>query len=281
MSSNDDSHVMRSILISVTRYAYYTGFDHRGIGRFVASSESLWGGKSMNIVLIGAQGSGKGTQADMLAQRMGIFHLASGDLFREEIGKKTDLGLKAKAFMDRGELVPDEVTISMVLNRIGSLPDAQGVLLDGFPRTIHQAQALDAGLQKIDRKIDLGIYLKVPREELLDRLSGRYICRANQHVYNITSKPPKVSGVCDIEGSELYQRSDDTGEAIQTRLDIFFSETIQLLDFYDKQNKLAEINGNQDIDEVQEELLQTIQHHRDAIAWQTSARVSSFVPKTF
>lgn len=235
----------------------------------------------MNIVLIGAQGSGKGTQADMLARKMGIFHLASGDLFREEIGKKTDLGLKAKAFMDRGELVPDEVTISMVLNRIGSLPDAQGVLLDGFPRTIHQAQALDAGLQKIDRKIDLGIYLKVPREELLDRLSGRYICRANQHVYNITSKPPKVSGVCDIDGSELYQRSDDTGEAIQTRLDIFFSETIQLLDFYDKQNKLAEINGNQDIDEVQEELLQTIQHHRDAIAWQTSARVSSFVPKTF
>lgn len=235
----------------------------------------------MNIVLIGAQGSGKGTQADMLAQKMGIFHLASGDLFREEIGKKTDLGLKAKAFMDRGELVPDEVTISMVLNRIGSLPDAQGVLLDGFPRTIHQAQALDEGLQKIDRKIDLGIYLKVPREELLDRLSGRYICRANQHVYNITSKPPKVSGVCDIDGSELYQRSDDTGEAIQTRLDIFFSETIQLLDFYDKQNKLAEINGNQDIDKVQEELLQTIQHHRDAIAWQTSARVSSFVPKTF
>ncbi|MDQ2887183.1 MAG: adenylate kinase [Chloroflexota bacterium] len=235
----------------------------------------------MNIVLIGAQGSGKGTQADLLAQKMGIFHLASGDLFREEIGKKTDLGLKAKAFMDRGELVPDEVTISMVLNRIGSLPDAQGVLLDGFPRTILQAQALDTGLQKIDRKIDLGIYLKVPREELLDRLSGRYICRANQHVYNITSKPPKVSGVCDIDGSELYQRSDDTGEAIQTRLDIFFSETIQLLDFYDKQNKLAEINGNQDIDEVQEELLQTIQHHRDALAWQTAAQVSSFIPKTF
>jgi adenylate kinase len=235
----------------------------------------------MNIVLIGAQGSGKGTQADLLAQKLGIFHLASGDLFREEIGKKTELGLKAKAFMDRGELVPDEVTISMVLNRIGSLPDAQGVLLDGFPRTVLQAQALDAGLQKIGRKIDLGIYLNVPREELLNRLSGRYICRANQHVYNISSKPPKVPGVCDIDGSELYQRSDDTGEAIQTRLDIFFSETIQLLDFYDKQNKLAEINGNQDIDEVQEELLQTIQQYRDAVAWQTSAQVSSFLPKTF
>ena len=235
----------------------------------------------MNIVLIGAQGSGKGTQADLLAQKLGIFHLASGDVFREEIGKKTELGLKAKAYMDRGELVPDEITISMVLNRIGRQPDEQGVLLDGFPRTLLQAQALDAGLQKMDRKIDLGIYLNVPREELLDRLSGRYICRANQHVYNITSKPPKVSGVCDIDGSELYQRSDDTGEAIQTRLDIFFSETIQLLDFYDKQNKLAEVNGNQDIDKVQEDLLQTIEHYRDAVAWQTSAQVSSFLPKTF
>ena len=235
----------------------------------------------MNIVLIGAQGSGKGTQADLLAEKLGIFHLASGDVFREEIGKKSELGLKAKAFMDRGELVPDEITISMVLNRIGSLPDAQGVLLDGFPRTLLQAQALDAGLQKIDRKIDLGIYLNVPREELLNRLSGRYICRAHQHVYNITSKPPKVSGVCDIDGSELYQRSDDTGEAIQTRLDIFFTETIQLLDFYDKQNKLAEVNGNQDIDEVQEELLQTIEHYSNAVAWQTSAQVSSFLPKTF
>ncbi len=235
----------------------------------------------MNIVLIGAQGSGKGTQADLLAQKLGIFHLASGDLFRDEIGEKTELGLKAKAFMDRGELVPDEVTISMVLNCISNMADTQGVLLDGFPRTILQAQALDEGLQKIERKIDLGIYLNVPRQQLLSRLSGRYICRANQHVYNITSKPPKVSGVCDIDGSELYQRSDDTGEAIQKRLDIFFSETIQLLDYYNQQNKLAEVNGDQDIDLVQEELLQTIQKQMDAVAWQASSQVSAFVPKTF
>jgi len=235
----------------------------------------------MNIVLIGAQGSGKGTQADLLAQKLGIFHLASGDLFREEIGKKTELGLKAKAFMDRGELVPDEVTISMVLNCISNMADTQGVLLDGFPRTILQAQALDEGLQKIERKIDLGIYLDVPRQHLLSRLSGRYICRANQHVYNIISKLPKVSGVCDIDGSELYQRSDDTGQAIQTRLDIFFSETIQLLDYYDQQNKLAAVNGDQDIDLVQEELLQAIQKQMDAAAWQTSSQVSAFVPKTF
>ncbi len=235
----------------------------------------------MNIVLIGAQGSGKGTQADLLAQKLGIFHLASGDLFRDEIGEKTELGLKAKAFMDRGELVPDEITISMVLNCISNMADTQGVLLDGFPRTILQAQALDEGLQKIERKIDLGIYLNVPRQQLLSRLSGRYICRANQHVYNITSKPPKVSGVCDIDGSELYQRSDDTGEAIQKRLDIFFSETIQLLDYYNQQNKLAEVNGDQDIDLVQEELLQTIQKQMDAVAWQASSQVSAFVPKTF
>src|SRR6266516_2551266 len=202
-------------------------------------------------------------------------------LFRDEIGEKTELGLKAKAFMDRGELVPDEITISMVLNCISNMADTQGVLLDGFPRTILQAQALDEGLQKIERKIDLGIYLNVPRQQLLSRLSGRYICRANQHVYNITSKPPKVSGVCDIDGSELYQRSDDTGEAIQKRLDIFFSETIQLLDYYNQQNKLAEVNGDQDIDLVQEELLQTIQKQMDAVAWQASSQVSAFVPKTF
>jgi len=235
----------------------------------------------MNIVLIGAQGSGKGTQADLLAQKLGIVHLASGDLFREEIGKKTELGLKAKAFMDRGELVPDGVTISMVLHGISNLSSAQGVLLDGFPRTLLQAQALDEGLQQIGQNIELAIYLDVPRAPLLSRLSGRYICRANQHVYNSSSKPPKVSGVCDIDGSELYQRSDDTGEAIQKRLDIFFSETIQLLDYYDKQNRLAEINANQGIDEVQEELLQTIQKYEDAVAWQTSSQLSSFVPKAF
>jgi adenylate kinase len=139
------------------------------------------------------------------------------------------------------------------------------VILDGFPRTVAQAQALDNGLQRAGKQIDIAIYLKVPREELLKRLSGRYICRANQHVYNIYSNPPKVPGVCDIDGSELYQRPDDLGEAVQTRLDIFFNETIQLLDYYGSQHKLAEVNGNQGIDQVQSELLETIQKRQASL----------------
>ncbi len=212
----------------------------------------------MYIILVGAQGSGKGTQAEMLSQTLGIPHVASGDLFRKAIAEKTELGLKVKSYLDRGELVPDDLTVAMVLDRL-AMPDcAQGVILDGFPRTVAQAQALDNGLQKAGKQIDIAIYLKVPREELLKRLSGRYICRANQHVYNIYSNPPKVPGVCDIDGSELYQRPDDVGEAIQTRLDIFFNETIQLLDYYGSQHKLTEVDGNQGIDQVQRELLDTI-----------------------
>ena len=219
----------------------------------------------MYIILVGAQGSGKGTQAEMLSETLGIPHLASGDLFRKASDEKTELGLKVKVYMDRGELVPDDLTVVMVLGRL-AMPDcARGVILDGFPRTVAQAQALDNGLQRAGKQIDIAIYLKVPREELLKRLSGRYICRANQHVYNIYSNPPKVPGVCDIDGSELYQRPDDLGEAVQTRLDIFFNETIQLLDYYGSQHKLAEVNGNQGIDQVQSELLETIQKRQASL----------------
>jgi adenylate kinase len=217
------------------------------------------------IILVGAQGSGKGTQAEMLSETLGIPHLASGDLFRKASDEKTELGLKVKVYMDRGELVPDDLTVTMMLGRL-AMPDcARGVILDGFPRTVAQAQALDNGLQRAGKQIDIAIYLKVPREELLKRLSGRYICRANQHVYNIYSNPPKVPGVCDIDGSELYQRPDDLGEAVQTRLDIFFNETIQLLDYYGSQHKLAEVNGNQGIDQVQSELLETIQKRQASL----------------
>ena len=215
----------------------------------------------MNIILIGAQGSGKGTQAERLSQSLGIVHVASGDLFRKAIGEGTELGIKVKAYLDRGELVPDEMTVAMVLDRIKEPDCVHGVLLDGFPRTIAQAQALDKGLQQIGQQIDLAVYLSVPREELLSRLSGRYICRANQHVYNIRTNPPKVPGICDIDGSELYQRSDDTGEEVQKRLDIFFNETIHLLDYYGQQGKLIKINGNQDIDQVQAELVEQIKAH--------------------
>lgn len=212
----------------------------------------------MNFILIGAQGSGKGTQSEELTRALGVNHVASGDMFRQAFDEKTELGIKAKAYLDRGELVPDDITVAMVLKRIKEPDCAHGVLLDGFPRTIPQAQALDAGLQEIGQQIDLMIYLKVPREELLKRLSGRYICRANQHVYNINSRPPKVAGICDLDGSELYQRSDDTGEAVEKRLDIFFNETVHLLDYYNAQQKVIEVNGNQDIDQVRTSILNQV-----------------------
>ncbi len=212
----------------------------------------------MYIILIGAQGSGKGTQAEMLSQALGIAHVASGDLFRKAVAEKTELGLKAKVYLDRGELVPDDLTVAMVLNRLEEPDCARGVIFDGFPRTVAQAQFLDKGLQGVGKQIDVAIYLHVPREELLKRLSGRYICKANQHVYNIYTNPPKVPGVCDIDGSELYQRSDDVGEAVQRRLDIFFNQTIRLLGYYSDQHKLEEVDGNQSIDQVHRALLETV-----------------------
>lgn len=215
----------------------------------------------MHIVLIGAQGSGKGTQAEFLARTLGIHHVASGDLFRQAFREQTELGMKAKVYVDRGELVPDELTVAMMLNRLETPDCARGVLLDGFPRTLAQAKALDVGLQRTAGQIDVAAYLDVPRAELLTRLSGRYICRANQHVYHITFRPPKTTGVCDLDGSELHQRSDDSGEAVQKRLDIFFNETVHLLDYYAGQHKAVQVNGDQRIEQVQVALLHVIQHH--------------------
>ncbi len=218
----------------------------------------------MEIILIGAQGSGKGTQAEMLAQALGIPHIASGDLFRKEIEEKTEVGLKAGEYLDRGELVPDDVTIAMVLHRLKQPDCKPGVLLDGFPRTIAQAEALDKGLPELGKQVDAVVYLSVPREELLQRLAGRYICRANQHVYNIYTRPPRVAGICDLDGSELYQRSDDVGEAVQRRLDIFFTQTIRLLDYYRPQGKVVEVNGNQPIEVVHHALVDAVRRHIQA-----------------
>ncbi len=214
----------------------------------------------MNIILIGAQGSGKGTQAERLAQNLGIQHVSSGDLFRKASNEGTDLGKKARIYLDRGELVPDDLTVSMILHHIAQTNCVRdGVLLDGFPRTIAQARALDEGLSSADRYIDCAVYLNVPREVLLRRLSGRYICRAAQHVYNRETNPPKVPGICDLDGSELYQRPDDQGPAVQKRLNIFFEQTIYLLDYYQKQGKLVEVDGHQTIEQVQRALLEAIQ----------------------
>jgi adenylate kinase len=212
----------------------------------------------VEIILIGAQGSGKGTQSEMLAQALGVPHIASGDLFRKEIEEGTEVGLEAQKYIDRGNLVPDDLTVTMILSRLRQ-PDCQpGVLMDGFPRTIAQAQALDEGLSEFGKQINVVVYLHVPREELLQRLSGRYICKANQHVYNIYSRPPKVAGVCDLDGSELYQRSDDVGDAVQRRLDIFFHQTIHLLDYYGEQWKVVKVDGNQGIQEVHQALVHAI-----------------------
>jgi adenylate kinase len=213
----------------------------------------------MDILLIGAPGAGKGTQAEKLSQLLALRHVASGDLFHKAFEEQTELGLKAQTYVDLGELVPDEITIPMVMRHMEEPESMQGVLLDGYPRTLAQAQELDAELQRVKRQIDLAIYLKVSRDqELLQRLAGRVFCQANQHVYHVTFRPPKVAGRCDLDGSSLYKRSDDSGEALRRRLVIFYNQTIHVLDYYRKQHKLREVDGNQGIDQVQMVLVNEI-----------------------
>ena len=212
----------------------------------------------MNVLLIGAQGSGKGTQAQLLEEDLNLKVCASGELLRDAIARETELGKAAKPYYDRGDLVPDELVVGLILERLRELGDAVGIILDGFPRTIAQAQLLDSMLAQMGQRIDAVIYLHVPREVLLDRLSGRYLCRANNHVWNIKSHPTKIPGICDFDGSELYQRADDTGEKIQRRLDIFFSETIQLVDYYRAQKKLIQIDGNKGVEEVHRRIMESV-----------------------
>ncbi|GAC1394261.1 MAG: adenylate kinase [Ktedonobacteraceae bacterium] len=217
----------------------------------------------MNIILIGTQGSGKGTQAALLTQDFGIRHVATGDLFRQALEEKTAFGLQAKDYIERGELVPDEITVAMVRTTIEEPESTQGIVLDGFPRTLAQAQALDSELQGIGRQIDAVIYLNVTREELMSRLVGRYICRDHQHLYHIKFRPPKVAGICDQDGSELYQRSDDTGEAIERRLGIFFQETTHVLDYYKEQHKLLELDADPSVKTVHTALLSKLNSYME------------------
>jgi adenylate kinase len=217
----------------------------------------------MDIILIGAQGSGKGTQAALLEKTFQSRHIASGDMFRQAFADKTELGMRAKAYVDRGELVADEIVVAMMLKCIEEPASRNGVILDGFPRTLAQAKALDTELHRIGRHIDIVIYLNVSREELLSRLAQRYICRAQQHVYHAKFRPPKVPGICDIDGSELYQRADDVGEAIERRLDIFFRETTHVLDYYKGQKKLIEIDADPSVKTVQATLLSHLQNYNN------------------
>lgn len=213
----------------------------------------------VNIIMIGAQGSGKGTQAETLQRTLGLTPCASGELLRDHIARATPLGLAAKPYVERGDLVPDDLVVQMILDFIRS-NGSEGIVLDGFPRTTGQAEKLDADLARMGHKVDRVIYLEVPRELLFERLSGRYICRAHGHVWNIKTRPPKVAGICDIDGSELYQRSDDTPEKITRRLDIFFNETIKLLDYYTAQGKLLRVDGAQPIDDVSRTILAALRN---------------------
>lgn len=212
----------------------------------------------MDILLVGAQGSGKGTQADILEAKLGIPHVASGDLLRVAISNHTPAGHQAQPYYDRGELVPDEIMIAMFLERLAEPDCANGVILDGFPRTIAQAEELDSALAKSGRGVDHVIYLKADRAVLLERLANRYICRENQHPYNLVTNPPKRPGICDIDGSELYQRSDDTAEAVRRRLDIFDNQTVKLLEYYGPQGKVREINADQPIEDVSRDILRAL-----------------------
>jgi len=227
-------------------------------GNLWRSSSALSKGGNVDILLLGAQGSGKGTQADLLAAKLGIPHISSGDLLRTAISHNTPAGQKARPYYDRGELVPDEIMIAMFLERLAEPDCARGVILDGFPRTIAQAEELDSALAKSGRGVDHVIYLKADPAVLLKRLANRYICRANQHPYNLVTNPPKRPGICDIDGSELYQRSDDTEEAVRRRLEIFYSQTVKLLEYYGPQGKVREINADQPIQDVTRDILRAL-----------------------
>ena len=216
----------------------------------------------MYIILLGAPGAGKGTQADSLSSELNLPHIASGDLFREALSKETELGLLAKSYMERGELVPDEVTIKMILQRI-EMPDCvSGCLFDGFPRTLAQAEALDKGLADKGKNIDKVLYIKVSNEELLKRLGGRWLCQNCQTPYHLITAPPKVLGKCDKCGGELYQREDDKEETVKERLRVFFAQTIPIVDYYRGQSKLIEVNGNQGIQEVAKKIMLSLRKAR-------------------
>jgi len=207
------------------------------------------------IIFLGAPGAGKGTQASIVAQKLDMVHIASGDLFRQAIEQGTELGIQAKSYMEKGKLVPDEITIRMVLERISALDCDSGIILDGFPRNLEQARALDKALAEQNRSIDKVVYIKVSEEELLSRLSGRWICRNCQAPYHTITSPPMVEGKCDKCGGELYQRPDDTVETVKKRLEVYFAQTSPLVDYYNRAGKLLEVDGEGSVDEVGERIV--------------------------
>ncbi|MEU2654619.1 adenylate kinase [Streptomyces sp. NPDC007325] len=205
----------------------------------------------MRIVLVGPPGAGKGTQAAFLAKNLAIPHISTGDLFRANISQGTALGLEAKGYMDRGELVPDEVTIGMAKDRMEQADAVNGFLLDGFPRNVAQAEALDVVLKADDMQLDAVLDLEVPEDEVVKRIAGRRICRNDSaHVFHVTYNAPKTEGVCDTCGGELYQRGDDSEETVRKRLEVYHTQTEPIIDYYRAQNLVVTISALGKVDEV-------------------------------
>lgn len=210
------------------------------------------------VLLMGGPGAGKGTQAQRLSKTLALPQVATGDLFRENLKYETELGLLAKRYMDAGELVPDEVTVGMVRDRL-SRPDCHsGALLDGFPRNIPQAEALKALLADLGAQLNVVLFIDVDREVLLQRLAGRWTCRENGHVFHELFSPPQVSGICNYDGSQLYQREDDTKETQQRRIEVYFEQTEPLLAYYRETGLLVAIDGEQSIEAVHRDLVAAI-----------------------
>jgi len=207
------------------------------------------------VVLLGPPGAGKGTQAQLISKELALPHISSGDLFRENLKAQTELGKLAKGYIDRGELVPDDVTIAMVHERLSRPDCAGGALLDGFPRTPPQAEALTKMLTDFHGKVNGVPYINVNEEILVERLSGRWTCRAQGHVYHEKYNPPREPGRCDLDGSELYQREDDKAETVINRIRVYLKQTMPLIEYYRQQGVLAEVDGNQSIESVSADIL--------------------------
>ncbi len=211
------------------------------------------------IILLGAPGAGKGTQAERLHERLGLTHVASGDLFRENVSKQTPLGLLAKSFMDKGELVPDDVTVRMVMERIARPDCARGVVFDGFPRTEAQARALDAAFAREGKRLRAVVLVAVRDEMLVERLTARWSCPTCNAVYNLLSNPPRVAGQCDRDNTPLVQRDDDKPETVRRRLEVYHQQTAPLIAYYRAAGLLREVNGAQSIEQVQAQIVQAIE----------------------
>lgn len=212
----------------------------------------------MNLIMLGPPGSGKGTQAKRLTERFGIPQISTGDILREAVKEGTPLGKEAKRYMDEGKLVPDEVVVGIVRERLKEPDCEKGFILDGFPRTVAQAEALDRILEEMGRKIDHVIDIEVSEDELLKRLTGRRTCKRCGAMYHIIFNPPKRDGICDQCGGELYQRDDDREETIKARLKVYREQTAPLIDYYEKRGLLRRIEGSGKIDEIEERILKAI-----------------------